>query len=1020
MLSLKTVPVVFRHKTATRLLAVLAALYILGHVVILLKLKPDSICILGNGPGCPPIGRWGGPDPSIPPLVSIVILTYNKPELLRLVLNTISNQKTNFVVETIVADNGCFAETRRTVTSSFGKFLNDQNISYNYAPICTNPGYALGNNKAVMEGWVNSRAKWLLFLNDDVALHPNFIQSMVDLAQSKPNAGAVGCMILNEGGDEVLEAGSIVWSDASCVGYGRGRTDMESSDISYARPVDYVSGACLMIESNIFNDYGGFQHELFPNYYEDTDLQMHVQHDLHKEVWLQPLAKLDHHEHGSFGQTESTAMMQKASSVFSKKWHHYLVREHLPAPETPEMLAALAEPGRDLRLRTKGRAKILYMDERLPNPYQGSGFGRAYDNLKIMTDLGHFVTVIVSDDPENWCDDVCTGNLEIKLGIEVIRPRHGSMRSFMWSRVGFYDIVITSRPGGLSLAREILRDMYRYSPFVLVYDCEALTFRRDELLLSESKKLKHSFPGLEPTSRLLSKEIIEKSVTINKEFELELLALADIIITVSHQETQVMHELNDCSKDKDHSDGSKTCKFTTKVHSVGHLMDSITPTKTSFKHRKGILFIGAFHGRMYYNGDAIWYFVTEIFPLIVKESKGTIPLTIAGREIPKVLRESVEQNPIISKHVIFLESPPDLMGLYNQNRLVLAPHLYGAGIQFKVRKENLARTWPHMKKLTIHLFLSIVKLSEAFALGVPVVMSESAAGNFEIKSSDEIGCVGNDVTSFKQCVLDIHSDREKWKRARMNGLDFIQRTHNRATLEGSWSAIIKDAMAMRVTLPTCDPSLIYAACSGVEVTKMCRRGELEYQRMYPDVAKAVRAGYFASAWDHYQMVGSQEGRVYGCCHAPCKFIETQACAMGEALYKIQYPEVAEAMKAGSFESAFDHFRRFGRSEGRDYVCCHEPDECRYDKSARLVAALEYPVPDGLCEMNLVSTRSFLIAGDQELLPTLERCLDLQNRYCTSNSQEEGAQDDEKGDDKNVDDEKTEKGTQLDEMASTDL
>ena len=124
-------------------------------------------------------------------------------------------------------------------------------------------------------------------------------------------------------------------------------------------------------------------------------------------------------------------------------------------------------------------------------------------------------------------------------------------------------------------------------------------------------------------------------------------------------------------------------------------MDSISPTKKSFDHRKGILFIGAFHNRMYYNGDAIWYFVTEIFPLIVKESNGTIPLSIAGRKIPKVLRESVEQNPIISDHVNFFESPPDLRHLYNQNRVVLAPHFDGAGIQFKVRTQDTWRSVGH-------------------------------------------------------------------------------------------------------------------------------------------------------------------------------------------------------------------------------------------------------------------------------------------------------------------------------------
>jgi hypothetical protein len=283
---------------------------------------------------------------------------------------------------------------------------------------------------------------------------------------------------------------------------------------------------------------------------------------------------------------------------------------------------------------------------------------------------------------------------------------------------------------------------------------------------------------------------------------------------------------------------------------------------------------------------------------------------------------------------------------------------------------------------------------------VPVVMSQRAAGNFGISSADEIGCVGHDVTSFKQCVLDVHSNLKKWGRVRKNGLDFIKRTHNRATLLESWSAIIDDAMDLRATLATCDPTLEFAACSTVEVTDICRTGEKQYQRNYPDVRKSIQSGYLGSAWEHFKTVGFKEGRIYVCCDEPCRFVETHACSKGEAAYKAEYPMVVEAIKAGSFESAFDHFHRIGRSEGRDYVCCDDPNECRYDKCARLVKAVEYPLPEGLCDIDLEMSRNIFSSG-KELLPTLERCIGLQNKFCTSNSQDDGAEDDEAEDNKLV-------------------
>jgi hypothetical protein len=438
-----------------------------------------------------------------------------------------------------------------------------------------------------------------------------------------------------------------------------------------------------MIQSDIFKDYGGFQHELFPSYYEDTDLQLHVQHDLGKEVWFQPLAMVHHHEHASFGQAQSLALMQKGAIVFREKWKKALDREHLPSPKIDDTKSLLLERGRDTRLRKSGRVKILYIDELLPNQDQGSRFGRSYDNVKMLSDLGHFVTVTVVDDPKDWCNDDCIQNLEIKAGVEVIRPRHGTIESLMLSRIGFYDVVITTRPGALDFTRETLQKIYRFSPFVLVYDAEALTFRRDEVLINATKTLIQPFPGTKYTSELVTRQVIEQSVAINRDWELGLLSLADSIITASGQETRLLKEM-DCSKEG----ATAECKFTRSIHTVGHIMDASSPTQTYFDDRRGILFVGAFHGKMYDNGDAIWYFVTEIFPLIVRESNGAIPLTIAGREIPSVLRESVEQNPVISEHVTFLDSPSDLMELYNQHRLVLAPYLYDAGIQYKVRRES--------------------------------------------------------------------------------------------------------------------------------------------------------------------------------------------------------------------------------------------------------------------------------------------------------------------------------------------
>lgn len=151
---------------------------------------------------------------------------------------------------------------------------------------------------------------------------------MLLLIESKRDAAAVGCKIVNSAGNKLQEAGSIMFKDGSAMGFGRGMKfdDIFRSEVSFPRPVDYVSGACLLIEREVFVGYKhepyepGFDSVNFPNYYEDTDLQLYIQHDLNKEVWIQPMSIARHEEHGSFGVEASAKMMQNSQSKFYAKW----------------------------------------------------------------------------------------------------------------------------------------------------------------------------------------------------------------------------------------------------------------------------------------------------------------------------------------------------------------------------------------------------------------------------------------------------------------------------------------------------------------------------------------------------------------------------------------------------------------------------------------------------------------------------------------------------------------------------
>ncbi len=602
--------------------------------------------------------------------VSVVILTYQRHELLQNLLPSVIRQNpANF--EVIIVDNGCLPETKNVIADAFSKNYRAESIPFKYLPLCNNPGYAIGNNKGVEVA--SKQSKWIMFLNDDVILHgDNFFKNMIKISESRPNHGGSVCKLLTEGGEEVIEAGSIVWSDGHALGYGRGEQHINDPYISYAKPVDYGSAACLMIEKKIFVDYGGYDYKNFRNYYEDTDLQMHVQHEAGKEIWFQPTAIAYHSEHGSFNQNNAKTLMGSSAKRFLKKWSKKLEANHLENAHAFKKHARELQIMRasDLRARNPSKANILWLEQAAPNPDNGSGFGRAFDNLSVAAELGHKITVLLQQKiSASWCNKKCRERIS-DLGVEMISE---DWQAYVDQFIDFYDIVYISRPSIFQVTYRKWQELYKKHSFAVVYDCEALWYKRDELLFSLIQKEDvYKFPGGMEYFRLMESDMDADLVNLEigdaKQFELNLIQMADSVLTVSERERDTIHEsLPDVQ-----------------TYTVGHIMsvDESRVTKKKFNQRNGILFLASFSDNMYYNGDAIWYFLHEVYPLVLQELE--IPLTIAGRKIPKELHDLVEDDEVLSKNIIFRESVPDILELYDSARVFIAPHLYGAGIQYKV------------------------------------------------------------------------------------------------------------------------------------------------------------------------------------------------------------------------------------------------------------------------------------------------------------------------------------------------
>ncbi len=209
------------------------------------------------------------------PDVSICIVSWNVADDLRACLTSLSEQAGSVTVEIIVADNASSDETVEMVRREFPKvqlIANDDNL-----------GFAGGTNQGLRIG----TGRYLMLLNPDTIVPPGGLQALIDVADACPEAGIVAPKLLNTDGSQqascrrfptIIAAvyrntlfGRLIPGARSASHYIMGDFDHESQ-----REVDWVSGACMLVRREAFDQVGELD-EGFPWGSEDVDycLRMH-------------------------------------------------------------------------------------------------------------------------------------------------------------------------------------------------------------------------------------------------------------------------------------------------------------------------------------------------------------------------------------------------------------------------------------------------------------------------------------------------------------------------------------------------------------------------------------------------------------------------------------------------------------------------------------------------------------------------------------------------------------------------
>ncbi len=260
--------------------------------------------------------------PSGSPRISVVIVNYRVPALLRECLLSLRASRDAGPVEVIVVDNNSGDSSQAMVASEFPEVR--------WVGLKSNAGFG----KACNAGGRMAGGHYLLLLNPDTVVREDTLAACAAFLEQHPEAGLLGPKILNPDGS--LQVSCRRSFPTPLVAFYRftglsrllpksrvfGRYNLTYLDPDQTAEVDAVSGSFMMMPRELFLRLGGFDESFFM-YGEDLDLCRRV-HEEGAKVYYYPGTQIVHFGGRSSAQRSlrSRVRFYEAMLIFSRKYRH--------------------------------------------------------------------------------------------------------------------------------------------------------------------------------------------------------------------------------------------------------------------------------------------------------------------------------------------------------------------------------------------------------------------------------------------------------------------------------------------------------------------------------------------------------------------------------------------------------------------------------------------------------------------------------------------------------------------------
>ncbi len=254
--------------------------------------------------------------------LTVVVVNYNVRDFLETALDSVQVASAGMEVEVIVVDNDSADGSTAMVRDRFPSVTLIENKE--------NVGFSRANNQAIRI----ARGQYILLLNPDTIVQEDTFRTMINFFEEHPDAGAVGCKILNPDGSFAPESRRSFPTPAVAIsrilGLSRlfpkserfGRYNMTYKPIDEVTEVDALSGSCMMLRGSAIRPDLLFDEQFFM-YGEDLDLCYRIQQAGWK-LYYTPATQIIHYKGESTkkGDLRYVRLFYGAMLRFTEKHFH--------------------------------------------------------------------------------------------------------------------------------------------------------------------------------------------------------------------------------------------------------------------------------------------------------------------------------------------------------------------------------------------------------------------------------------------------------------------------------------------------------------------------------------------------------------------------------------------------------------------------------------------------------------------------------------------------------------------------